>query len=324
MEKPRILLLAGGRSQEHEVSLWSAEGVLAHMPFPTDLAVIAKDGRWLLGERAQEALRAKEAPTGDHPFPPPLDWDRYQVVFPLLHGPFGEDGTVQGFLELLGKPYVGAGVAASALCLDKDLSKRVLAQAGIPVVPWVALYRGERPFIPFDPPYFVKPANTGSSIGVARVEDYAHLEAALAEAFRYDPKAVVEKALLGVRELEVGVLGNVRGEASPVGEVRYQAPFYDYETKYTPGRAELLIPAPLDPGTQETVQELALKAYRVLGIRGMARVDFFLVGEEIYLNEINTIPGFTPTSMYPRLFAAAGVPYPELLRRLVELALSPV
>ncbi|RTH07776.1 hypothetical protein CSW46_09270 [Thermus scotoductus] len=190
------------------------------------------------------------------------------------------------------------------------------------VVPWVAVYRGEAPLVPFDPPFFVKPANTGSSIGIRRVERYAELEEALEEAFRHDQKAVVEQALSGVRELEVGILGNIFGEASPVGEVRYQAAFYDYETKYTPGRAELLIPAPLDPGTQETLKELALKAYKLLGIRGMARVDFFLAGGEIYLNEVNTIPGFTPTSMYPRLFAAGGLPYPELLRRLVELALE--
>ncbi|WP_038057752.1 D-alanine--D-alanine ligase [Thermus amyloliquefaciens] len=322
MATPKVLLIAGGRSPEHEVSLLSARGVLEHMPFPTELAVIAKDGRWLLGEEAMAALRAKVAPAGRHAFPPPLAWDRYDVVFPLLHGRWGEDGTIQGFLELLGKPYVGAGVAASALCMDKDLSKRVLAQSGIPVVPWVALYQGEPPFIPFDPPFFVKPANTGSSIGISRVERHAELERALEEAFRHDQKAVVEQALRGVRELEVGILGNVFGEVSPVGEVRYQAEFYDYETKYTPGRAELLIPAPLDPGTQETVQELALKAYRLLGLRGMARVDFFLAEGEVYLNEVNTIPGFTPTSMYPRLFAAGGVPYPELLRRLVELALA--
>ncbi|MGC8876099.1 D-alanine--D-alanine ligase [Thermus sp.] len=322
MASPRVLLIAGGKSAEHEVSLSSAEGVLRFMPFPTELAVIAKDGRWLLGERALEALAAKAAPSGDHPFPPPLDWEAYGVVFPLVHGRYGEDGTLQGFLELLGKPYVGAGVAASALSMDKDLSKRVLAQAGIPVVPWVALYRGETPLVPFEPPFFVKPANTGSSIGISRVERYADLEGALEEAFRHDEKAVVEKALPGVRELEVGVLGNLRGEASPVGEVRYQAPFYDYETKYTPGRAELLIPAPLDPGTEETVQETALKAYRLLGLKGMARVDFFLLEGELYLNEVNTIPGFTPTSMFPRLFAAKGLSFPELLRRLVELALE--
>ncbi len=322
MSGPRVLLIAGGRSPEHEVSLSSAEGVLRHLPYPKELAVIAKDGAWLLGEEALEALEAKVAPRGAHPFPPPLAWERYDVVFPLLHGRYGEDGTLQGFLEMLGKPYVGAGVAASALCMDKDLSKRVLAQAGIPVVPWVALYRGETPFVPFEPPFFVKPANTGSSVGITRVEHYADLEKALEEAFRHDGKAVVEKALLGVRELEVGVLGNLFGEASPVGEVRYQAPFYDYETKYTPGRAELLIPAPLDPGTAETVQELALKAYRLLGLRGMARVDFFLAEGELYLNEVNTIPGFTPTSMFPRLFAAKGLDYPELLKRLVELALE--
>ncbi len=318
----RVLLIAGGVSPEHEVSLLSAESVLRFSPFPMELAVIAQDGRWLLGEGAREALEAKRAPRGEHPFPPPLDLRGYDAIFPLLHGVKGEDGTVQGFLELAGVPYVGAGVLASALCMDKDLSKRVLLQAGIPVVPWVALYRGEDPLIPFEPPYFVKPANTGSSVGISRVEGYEELEGALEEAFRYDRKAVVEKALLGVRELEVGVLGNRNPQVSPVGEVRYEALFYDYETKYTPGRAELLIPAPLDPGTAETVQELALKAYRLLGIRGMARVDFFLSEGEIYLNEINTIPGFTPTSMYPKLFQAAGLSYPELIRRLLELALE--
>ena len=180
----RVLLIAGGVSPEHEVSLLSAEGVLRHMPFPTDLAVIARDGRWLLGEKALAALEAKAAPEGEHPFPPPLPWERYDVVFPLLHGRFGEDGTVQGFLELLGKPYVGAGVAASALCMDKDLSKRVLAQAGVPVVPWVAVRKGEPSMVPFDPPFFVKPANTGSSVGISRVERFQDLEAALALAFR--------------------------------------------------------------------------------------------------------------------------------------------
>lgn len=317
----RVLLVAGGVSGEHEVSLASAKGVLEHMPFPAELAVIAKDGRWLLGEAAQAALEGGQAEKGEVPFPPPLDWGAYDVVFPLLHGPFGEDGTFQGFLELLGKPYVGAGVLASALALDKDLFKRVVRDAGLLVVDWVALWEGEAPYIPFDPPYFVKPATTGSSLGVSRVETPRGLEEALRKAFRYAKKAVVERAL-PVRELEVALLGNLEAEASVVGEVRYRAAFYDYETKYTPGRAELLIPAPLDPGTMETVQEMAKKAYRILGLRGMARVDFFLSEGEVYLNEVNTIPGFTPTSMYPRLWEASGLPYPELLRRLVELALS--
>lgn len=313
--------MAGGVSGEHKVSLASAKGVLEHMPFPTALAVIAKDGRWLLGEAAQVALERGQAEKGEVPFPPSLDWAAYDVVFPLLHGPFGEDGTFQGFLELLGKPYVGAGVLASALALDKDLFKRVMRDAGLLVVDWVALWEGEVPYIPFDPPYFVKPATTGSSLGVSRVETSRGLEEALKQAFCYAKKAVVERAL-PVRELEVALLGNLEAEASVVGEVRYKAAFYDYETKYTPGRAELIIPAPLDPGTLEKVQEMAKKAYRVLGLKGMARVDFFLSEGEVYLNEVNTIPGFTPTSMYPRLWEASGLPYPELLRRLVELALS--
>jgi len=319
----RVLVLAGGLSAEHEVSLKSAEGVLEAAPFEAELAVIAKDGRWLLGDEALFALKAGVAESGAYPFPPPVRWHEYDAVFPLLHGRYGEDGTIQGFLELLGVPYVGAGVAASAVAMDKDFTKRVLAAEGIRVVPWAVVRKGEMPLIPFDPPYFVKPANTGSSVGIRRVERMLDLDRALEEAFRYDEKAVVEKALEGVRELEVGVLGNERPEASVVGEIRYQAEFYDYETKYLPGRAELVIPASLDPGTQETVGELAIKAYQAIGVRGMARVDFFLAEDgDLYLNELNTLPGFTPTSMFPRLWEASSLRYPELLRRLVELALE--
>ncbi len=319
----RVLILAGGLSAEHEVSLKSAEGVLEAAPFEAELAVIAKDGRWLLGDEALSALKAGVAESGAYPFPPPMRWQTYDAVFPLLHGRYGEDGTIQGFLELLGVPYVGAGVAASAVAMDKDFTKRVLAAEGIRVVPWAVVRRGAMPLIPFDPPYFVKPANTGSSVGIRRVERMLDLDRALEEAFRYDEKAVVEKALEGVRELEVGVLGNDQPEASVVGEIRYQAEFYDYETKYLPGRAELVIPASLDPGTQETVGELAIKAYQAIGVRGMARVDFFLAEDgDLYLNELNTLPGFTPTSMFPRLWEASGLRYPELLRRLVELALE--
>jgi len=244
------------------------------------------------------------------------------VVFPLLHGRWGEDGTIQGFFEMLGAPYVGADVTASAVCMDKDLSKRVLRQAGIPVVPWEVLRKGEPVFVGLEPPFFVKPARAGSSVGIVKVTRYADLQAALKEAFEYDDKVVIEQALESPRELEVALLGNVRAEASVVGEVRYEAEFYDYATKYTAGAAELDIPAALDPGTQETVQEMAIKAYRLLGVRGMARADFFLSGGELYLNELNTIPGFTPFSMYPRLWQASGLAYPELLSRLVELALE--
>ena len=323
MEPKRILLIAGGRSGEHEVSLQSARGVLEALPFDAGVAVIAKDGRWLLGDGALAALDAGAAARGEYAFPPPLPWRDYDALFPLLHGRWGEDGTIQGFFEMLGLPYVGADVTASAVCMDKDLSKRVLQQAGLPVVPWETLRRGEPALVGLEPPFFVKPARAGSSVGIVKVRRYAELEPALAEAFRHDDKVVVEQAVADARELEVALLGNVRAEASVVGEVRYQAEFYDYEAKYTPGGAELIIPAALDPGTQETVQETAAQAYRLLGVRGMARVDFFLTpGGELYLNELNTLPGFTPFSMYPRLWQASGLAYPELLSRLVKLALS--
>ena len=323
MEAPRMLLIAGGRSPEHPVSLASAEGVLKASPFPTELAVIARDGRWLLGAAALAALEAGEAATGEHPFLPPVDWSAYDVFFPLLHGRWGEDGTIQGFFELLGVPYVGAGVAASAVAMDKDLTKRVLNDSGLNVVPWVAVRRGEDPLLPFDPPYFVKPANTGSSVGILRVERLLDLDGALEEAFKYDKKVVIEQALDEVRELEVGVLGSDRLEASVVGEIAYEEGFYDYAKKYTPGAVRLDIPAALDPGTQETLQELAVRAARAIGVEGMARVDFFMTPEgEVFVNELNTIPGFTPTSMFPKLWAATNLPYPALIERLVELARS--
>lgn len=321
----KVLLLAGGPPGEHEVSLSSARGVLAAMPHPTDLAVMAKDGGWLLGEDADQALRAGVAEHGTHPFPPPVPWQRYDVVFPLLHGPLGEDGVIQGFLELLRRPYVGAGVASSALCMDKDLCKRVLQQAGIPVVPWVTFYKNEpRPKPPFRPPYFVKPANTGSSVGISKVKAEPEAGKALAEAFAWDHKVLVEQGLEGVRELEVALLGNLQAEASVVGEITYQAEFYDYETKYTPGRAQLHLPASIPPELSDRIRATATAAYRLLGVRGMARVDFFLSAQgELYLNEFNTIPGFTPTSMYPKLWQASGLDYPALLDRLVRLALEP-
>ncbi len=320
----RILLIAGGPPGEHEVSLSSARGVLAAMPHPTELAVIAKDGQWLLGEDAREALVAGVAERGTHRFPPDIPWQHYDVAFPLLHGPVGEDGVIQGFLQLLGLPYVGAGVTSSALCMDKDLCKRALHQAGIPVVPWVTFYKGEpTPEPPFKPPYFVKPANTVSSVGISRVKADQDAARALAEAFAWDRKVLVEQGVEGVRELEVALLGNIHAEASVVGEITYQAEFYDYETKYTAGKAQLHLPAQIPPELSEKIRATAVAAYRILGVRGMARVDFFLSGQgELYLNEFNTIPGFTPTSMYPKLWQASGLAYSDLLDRLVRLALE--
>lgn len=295
------------------------------MPHPTELAVIAKDGRWLLGQDAQEALRRGVGERGQVPFPPAIRWLDYDVVFPLIHGHTGEDGTLQGFLQMLGRPYVGAGLTASALCMDKDLSKRVLQQAGIPVVPWVTFYQGEpTPEPGFKPPYFVKPANTGSSVGVGKVGADQDASPALAEAFRWDSKVMVEQGVEEVRELEVALLGNVQARSSVVGEITYSSEFYDYETKYTEGKADLHIPAPIPPQLSQQIQQTALRAYRVLGVRGMARVDFFLDQQgQLYLNELNTIPGFTPTSMYPKLWQASGLSYPDLLDQLVRLALEP-
>lgn len=320
----RVLLIAGGTSGEHEVSMSSAKGVLEAMPHPVELAVIAKDGLWLLGEDAHEALVAGVAEDGELAFPPPLDWRAYAAIFPLMHGNPGEDGTIQGFLETLGVPYVGARVTASAVSMDKDLSKRVLQQAGIAVVPWVTFYKGEpTPQPGFRPPYFVKPANTGSSVGVSKVKADQDAAEALSEAFAWDDKVLVEQGLEGVRELEIALLGNIHAQASVVGEITYQSEFYDYETKYTQGKAELHIPAQISAELSQQVRQAALEAYRLLGVRGMARVDFFLSREGLlYLNELNTIPGFTPTSMYPKLWQASGLSYADLLDRLVRLAME--
>lgn len=320
----RVLLVAGGPPGEHEVSLASARSVWAQLPFMADLALMALDQRWLLGEAARGALEQGRVEKGDHAFPPPIPWNHYDVVFPLIHGRLGEDGRWQAFMELLGQPVVGADSASSALCMDKDLTKRVLAQAGLPVVPWVLLSSGILPqHLPFAAPYFVKPARTGSSVGIARVEVDQDLAPALQEAARWDTRILIEQALSPVRELEVAVLGNQQPRCSEVGEVSYTARFYDYQTKYTPGKAQLQVPAALGADQAAAIRQMALQAYRLLALRGMARIDFFMDAQgQIYLNEVNTLPGFTPTSAYPRLWAASGLPYPQLLQTLVELALE--
>jgi len=257
------------------------------------------------------------------------------VVFPLLHGPRGEDGTVQGLFELAGVPYVGAGVAASAVGMDKVLMKNLFLQAGLPVVPFVAI---PRTLWQADPvtvaaqveatvgyPCFAKPANMGSSIGISRVEGPHELAVALDLAAGYDRRLLVEQAVGGPRELECGVLGNDAPEVSVVGEVRVadDALFYDYDAKYQPGASGLVIPAAVDPDIAARIRDLACRAFLAIDGAGMARVDFFLSADgQLYVNEINTIPGFTPTSMFPLLWAASGVPYPALIDQLVALALE--
>lgn len=255
------------------------------------------------------------------------------VLFPIVHGHGGEDGTLQGLLELAGLPYVGSGVLGSAIQMDKEVSKRLLEQAGIPVCPWRVVREAE---LARDPrgvalrvadelglPVFVKPANSGSSVGIAKVKEVRALPRALAEATRYDTKLLVERAL-DAREIEVAVLGDDTPEASVPGEIRPRREWYDYEAKYVDESTELLVPAPLSEEESERVRDLALRAFRALEGTGLGRADFLLerASGTFYLNELNSLPGFTEVSMYPRLWEASGLPYPQLLDRLVELALA--
>lgn len=339
--RPRVLLLCGGRSGEHEVSLASAASVLGASEGRLDVVprVIAEDGRLLDEDASRNALRtgrsdgvdARHADADVVRGLAALPEGAFDVVFPLLHGPNGEDGTVQGLLEIYGLPYVGADVLAAATAMDKVTMKRVFAAVGLPQVPWheVTAERwssepGSVPSAIHDLPWprFVKPAALGSSVGIARVDRPEDLARALDEAFRHGDRAIVEAGVTGGREIEVGVLGGASPDASPPGEIRVlDESFYDYEHKYTEGGAELVIPAPLDEAVTERLRDLAVRAFEVVHAFGLARVDFFVTpGGEVLVNEINTMPGFTEHSMYPKLWQAGGVAYPELIERLVELA----
>ena len=336
--KKRILLLAGGQSGEHEVSLMSARSVLNALPrdqFDVTPVVISKQGRWLPPTETQRALETGQAQAGgDLVLHRAASAEGYDAVFPLLHGPMGEDGTVQGLLTLAGIPFVGSGVLGSAASMDKVMTKQVLASMGIPQVPWALTVRREWQRDPaavrerveaLGYPVFVKPANLGSSVGISKVKDGAGLDAALDLAFSLDRRVIVEAMTRHKpREVEVGILGNDTPIASPVGELSFDADFYDYETKYTEGQAQMHIPARLPAEVAEQIRELALRAFRALDCAGLARVDFFYVAEtgEVLLNEVNTMPGFTTTSMYPKLFEAAGLSYSELVTRLIQLALE--
>ena len=342
-ERIRLVVLFGGRSAEHDVSCVSALHVLRAVD-PDRYEVlpvgITREGRWLAAGEVAAALGAgaRALPSPDEaggpeldPIPAVVDGGGAQVVvFPLVHGPHGEDGTVQGLLELAGVPYVGAGVAASAVCMDKGLAKRLLAASGLPVARWL---EGRRPEVgegffsrveqELGYPVFVKPANLGSSVGITKVAGAKELEPALSEALRYDEYVVVEEALQA-REIEVAVLGDEDPRASVPGEIVPSHDFYDYDDKYVDDGAQLRIPAELGQETTESVREMAVRAYRALRVDGMARVDFFLEepGRGLLVNELNTIPGFTPISMFPRLWQASGLSYGELVDELVRLALE--
>jgi D-alanine-D-alanine ligase len=327
--KLRVALLAGGRSSEHEISLASARSVLEALDpdrYETTTVAIGRDGRWALEGPSNSLLQGSVGETL-----PVLADSRpaealaaVDVALPILHGPFGEDGTVQGLLELAGIPYVGAGVAASALCMDKDLFKAVLRDRGIPVARNVTLRLGDGIQNPFGFPVFVKPARLGSSVGISKAHDEAELEAAVALARRHDEKVLVEELLTGT-EVECGVLGNLRPPpiASVVGEIVPHAEWYDYAAKYDEGGSDIVVPARISDESAGRVQALAVDSFIATECEGMARVDFFVREDgEVIVNEINTIPGFTSTSVYARLFEASGIPYGELLDRLIQLALD--
>ena len=323
MTRLRVAVLAGGRSSEHDISLASARSVLDSLDsdrYDVLTVAIGRDGRWELGS-GDGASVAETLPVPAANAPAALG--AVDVVLPILHGPFGEDGTVQGLLELAGVAYVGAGVAASALCMDKDLFKKVLRDSGIPVARHVALRPGDDPAHPFGYPCFVKPARLGSSVGISKVHDEDELGPALELAFRHDEKVLIEEFLDGA-EVEVGVLGNFEPVASLPGQiVPLGHEWYDYASKYEQGGMDLVVPPELPAVVIEQVQRLAVEAFRVTECEGMARVDCFVVdGDRVVVNELNTIPGFTATSVYAKLFDASGVPYPELLERLIELALE--
>ena len=363
--KLRVGVIFGGRSGEHEVSLASAASVIraleqgGHRVVPIG---ITRDGRWLVGgdpmgalaaearislpsgdatgavkkalaERAEgagstQAALARTEPKGGLPRELRSSID---VVVIMLHGPYGEDGTIQGLLELADVPYTGAGVLASAVGMDKATMKAIFSAHGLPIVEYVVILRHawrERPdevrrrvadAVGF--PCFVKPCNLGSSVGISKVGEPGALDAALNEAARHDRKLIVERAVRG-REIEVSVLGNDTPEASLPGEILYDGEWYDYQTKYAEGQARLVVPAPIPPELARQIREMAIAAFRAIDASGMARVDFFLEGDRLIVNEINTIPGFTATSGYARMWEATGLDYVRLVDRLLALALE--
>jgi len=319
----RVAVLLGGRSSEHDISLASARSVLAALDperYDAVTVEIGRDGRWELGTGAAKETVAETLPVPTASVPATLG--EVDVVFPVLHGPFGEDGTVQGLLELADVPYVGAGVAGSALAMDKDLFKSVLRDHGIPVTRNVTLREGDAIQNPFGYPVFVKPARLGSSVGISKAATEDELATAVELAFNHDEKVLVEEFVEGV-EVECGVLGNREPVASIPGEIVANADWYDYSAKYDEGGMELVVPPRLSDETIADVQELAVRSFVAGECEGMARVDFFVRdGGEVLVNELNTIPGFTATSVYAKLFEASGIPYPQLLDRLIELALE--
>ena len=355
-KKIRVGLIFGGKSGEHEVSFCSASSIIKAINKDKYTVVpigITKEGRWISPQDSEVALQSGKIegkstvillndPSGkaliridnNQRLDKSSALERLEVIFSVLHGPYGEDGTVQGLLELADIPYVGAGVAASAISMDKDLMKTIFKQRDLPILKWLTIKRKEwqkdKEKIlslvqdDFEYPLFVKPTNLGSSVGITKVHKKEELDKAIDLAASYDRKILIEEGLEEVREIECGVLGNDEPQASVVGEVKPAGEFYDYDSKYIDKETQLIVPADLPDGVSRKVQEIALRAFKAVDAAGMARVDFFVSKKEnkIYLSEINTIPGFTSVSMYPRLWEASGIPYSDLIDQLIQLALE--
>ncbi|MBD2136058.1 D-alanine--D-alanine ligase [Anabaena sp. FACHB-1237] len=347
MSKLKVGLLFGGRSGEHEVSIISAKAIAQALKsdqnggkYEVIPFYIQKDGIWQSGETAEIVLNSgiptekNDELTNLWQFPPQVQ--NIDVWFPILHGPNGEDGTIQGLLTLMQVPFVGSGVVGSATGMDKIAMKMAFSQVGLPQVKYLAVTRSQiwsNPCIfpklcddieaKLGYPCFVKPANLGSSVGISKVRTRSELETALDHAASYDRRIIVEAGVIA-REVECAVLGNDNPKASVIGEIAFTSDFYDYETKYTQGKADLFIPAKIPDEIAKKIQEMALKAFAAVDAAGLARVDFFYVENtgEILINEINTLPGFTSTSMYPQLWANSGVSFVELVDTLIQLAIE--
>lgn len=353
--KIRVGVIFGGQSGEHEISLLSAQSVMRAIDknkYDIVPIGITSEGRWLLSGDPLKALTGGQMTMPkllDGPLSRPTvsqvsraltlgprraDESPLDVMFPVLHGPMGEDGTVQGLFELADIPYVGAGVTASAVSMDKAIMKDVFCAHGLPVPPYLVFLRSQWEQDPeavmayieskLGFPCFIKPANLGSSVGITKAHDHVELDVALAEAASFDRKIVAEKAVLHAREIECSVLGNDDPIASVPGEVKPGREFYDYAAKYFDPRTQLIVPAPLPDQVTARVRELAIRAFKAVDCAGMARVDFLLSAQtgELYVSEVNTIPGFTAVSMYPKMWEASGLSYAELVDRLIELALE--
>lgn len=339
----KIILLYGGKSAEHEISILSAFSVLGaiyYNYYQVQLVYITKDGQWVKGPLLTEKpvsekvlhLNWEDSDSPHHLINPGQIKEDDAIILPILHGPNGEDGTIQGFLETIDMPYVGAGVMTSAACMDKIMTKYVLYALGIPQVPYVPVLKSqwrENPKKIFEQcegtllyPMFVKPANMGSSVGITQAKDRQELQEALIEAYKYDSRVVIEQGI-EAREIEVAILGNEDVRTTLPGEIVKDVAFYDYEAKYIDNKIEMQIPANIPEEVQEKAREYAKTAYITLGGTGLSRCDFFLTSKnELFLNELNTMPGFTEFSMYPALWEKTGLPYGDLIEELIQLALN--